>query len=59
MRICSTLYPLSAESSIAQEERLAKTSPYLVTRLHLLHVIVMRLHVHKTDVVTFTLVFEQ
>ncbi len=37
----------------AQEERLA-TSPLLVTRLHLPHAIVIRLHVYKDNVVIFT-----
>ncbi len=36
-------------SSISQEERLA-TSPSLVTRLHLPHAIVVRVHVHIPDV---------
>ncbi len=45
---------VSTESLNAQEERLA-TSPLLVTRLHLPHAIVMRLHVYKDNVVIFTL----
>ncbi len=36
-----------------QDERLA-TSPYSVTRLHLPHVIVMRLHMRKSNVVILT-----
>ncbi len=42
-----------AESLSAQEERLA-TSPYLVTRLHLLHAIEVRLHMRKINVVILT-----
>ncbi len=41
-------------SSIAQEERLT-TSPLLVTRLHLPHAIVERLHERKVNVVILTL----
>ncbi len=41
------LFRHSAKSLNAQEERVA-TSPYLVTRLHLPHAIVVRLHVRKS-----------
>ncbi len=44
------LFMHSAKSSIAQEERLA-ASPSLITRLHLPHAIIVRLHVIKPDVV--------
>ncbi len=47
------LFMHSAESLNAQEERL-DTSPYLVTRLHLPHAIVVRLHVRKSHVVILT-----
>ncbi len=47
------LFRHSAESLIAQEDRLA-TSPQLVTRLHLPHTIVVRLHVRKSNVVILT-----
>ncbi len=43
----------NAKRLIAQEERQA-TSPYLVTRLYLPHVIVVRLHVRKINVVILT-----
>ncbi len=43
----------SAEKLNAQEERLA-TSPQLMTRLHLPHAIVVRLHVRKGNVVILT-----
>ncbi len=52
-RLLLLLFRHSAKSSIAQEERLA-ILPYLVTRLHLLHAIVMRFHVHKINVVILT-----
>ncbi len=50
---CFLLLRHSANSSIAQEERPA-TSSYLVTRLHLPHAIVVRLHVRKicVDILT-------
>ncbi len=38
----------SAESVNAQKERLT-TSPFLVTRLHLPHAIVVKLHVRKIN----------
>ncbi len=47
------LFRHSAKSLIAQEEHLA-ASPYLVTRLHLLHAIVVRFHVRKNNVVILT-----
>ncbi len=47
------LFRHSAKSSNAQEERLA-TSPLLVTRLNMLHAIVVRLHVRKINVVILT-----
>ncbi len=43
----------SAKSLNAQEEHLA-TSPFLATRLHLLHAIAVRLHVLKSNVVILT-----
>ncbi len=47
------LFRHGAKSLNAQEERLV-TSPQLVTRLHLPHAIVVRLHVCKINVVTLT-----
>ncbi len=47
------LFRHSANSRNAQEEHLA-TSPSLVTRLHLPHAIVVRLHVRKSNVVILT-----
>ncbi len=51
------------KSPITQEACLA-TSPYLVTRLHLTHAIVVRLHMRKINVILppetgAKLVFEQ
>ncbi len=50
----SMLFRHSAKSLIAKEERLATSPCFLVTRLHLPHVIVMGLHVRKVNVVTLT-----
>ncbi len=47
------LFKHSAKSLGAQEVCLA-TSLYLVTRLHLTHMIVVRLHVRKSNVVVLT-----
>ncbi len=47
------LFRHSAKSLNAKEERLA-TSPQLVTRLHLSHTIVVKLHVRKANVVILT-----
>ncbi len=47
------LFRHSAKSLNAQDERLA-TSLYMVTRLHLPHAIVVRLHVHKSNFVILT-----
>ncbi len=47
------LFRHSAKNLNAHEERLA-TSPQLVTRLHLLHAIVVRLHALKSNVVILT-----
>ncbi len=43
-----------AKNLNAQEERLA-TSPQLVAKLHLPHMIVLRLHVCKSNIVMLTL----
>ncbi len=58
LKRCSLLFLLllfrhSAKSFNAQKERLA-TSPQLLTRLHLLHAIVVKLHVCKSNVVILT-----
>ncbi len=45
---------INVKSLNAYEGRLA-TSPQLVTRLHLPHAIVVRLHVRKRNVVTLTM----
>ncbi len=47
------LFRHSAKSFKAQEERLV-TSPQLVTRLHLLHAIAVRLHLRKSNAVILT-----
>ncbi len=47
------LFRHSAKSLNTQEERLA-TLPQLVTRLHLPHALVVRLHVRKSYVVILT-----
>ncbi len=47
------LFRHSAKSLNAQEGRLV-TSPQLVTRLHLSHAIVVKLHVRKSNVVILT-----
>ncbi len=47
-QLLSLLLSHCAESLNAQEERLA-TSPLLVTRLHLPHAIVVKLHVRKIN----------
>ncbi len=47
------LFRHSAKSLNAQEHRLA-ISPLMVTRFHLPHAIVVRLHVRKGDVVILT-----
>ncbi len=48
------LFRHSAKNLNAQEERLA-TSPQMVTRLHLPHAIVVRLHERKSNVFILTL----
>ncbi len=53
MQAMMLLFKHSTGSSIAQAERLA-ISPELVTRLHLPHAMVVRLHVHKINVVILT-----
>ncbi len=47
------LFRHNAKSLNVQEERLA-ISPQLVTRLHLPHAIVVKLHLHKSNVVILT-----
>ncbi len=47
------LFKHCAKSLNAQEQLLA-TSPQLVTMLHLLHAILVRLHVRKSNVVILT-----
>ncbi len=49
-RLCVLLFRHCAKSFNAQDERLA-TSPYLISRLHLPHAIVVRLHVRKINVI--------
>ncbi len=53
LQVALLLLTHSAKNLNAQEERLA-TSPYLVTRLHLPHAILVRLHVLKINVVILT-----
>ncbi len=53
MLLLLLLFRHNAKSLDAQEERLA-TLPYLVSRLHLPHVIVVRLHVRKINIIILT-----